>query len=103
MRLRRVRQHYLSLDRQGTLFSQLYRALKDAILSGQLAAGTRLPSTRTLAEELGLSRSTTVVVYDQLLAEGFLSARHGAGTFVAREIVRPKIARKVAKKRPLPS
>jgi len=59
------------------------RALRDAIRSGRLAAGARLPSTRALAAELGTSRGTVTAAYDQLTAEGYLIARHGSGTTVA--------------------
>ena len=63
--------------------SGLERALRDAIRSGRLAAETRLPATRVLAAELGVARNTVGAAYDQLIAEGFLYARVGAGTFVA--------------------
>ncbi|MFQ3786240.1 PLP-dependent aminotransferase family protein [Halomonas sp. A29] len=61
----------------------LYHALREWIQSGRLANGQRLPSTRQLAQELGLGRNTLLAAFDQLLAEGFLVTRHGAGTFVA--------------------
>jgi GntR family transcriptional regulator/MocR family aminotransferase len=65
---------------------QLYEQLRQAILTGQLAPGLRLPSTRTLAEELSLSRSTIVNAFEQLLAEGYLEGVIGAGTYVARTL-----------------
>lgn len=58
-------------------------ALRGAIRSGMLLPGTRLPSSRTLAVDLGLARATVVSAYDQLVAEGYLAARHGSGTRVA--------------------
>ncbi|RZQ63561.1 PLP-dependent aminotransferase family protein [Amycolatopsis suaedae] len=58
-------------------------ALREAIRSGRLAAGTRLPSSRDLAAQLGLSRGTVTTLYGQLVAEGYLLARHGSGTEVA--------------------
>ncbi|MBR7825451.1 PLP-dependent aminotransferase family protein [Actinospica sp. MGRD01-02] len=61
----------------------LERALREAIQGGRLAAGERLPATRVLATELGLSRGTVSAAYDQLVAEGYLHARHGSGTTVA--------------------
>jgi GntR family transcriptional regulator/MocR family aminotransferase len=61
----------------------LERALRDAIRSGRLAEGTRLPATRTLARELGMARGTVSAAYDQLAAEGYLLIRHGSGTRVA--------------------
>ena len=64
------------------LFEQIYTALRLHIVSGQMAAGDRLPPTRKLADELGISRTTIVTAYDQLAAEGFIEARRGAGVFV---------------------
>jgi GntR family transcriptional regulator/MocR family aminotransferase len=58
-------------------------ALRSAIRAGRLRAGTRLPSTRDLAHDLEVSRGVVVNAYEQLLAEGFLVARHGDGTRVA--------------------
>ncbi|NUO41818.1 MAG: PLP-dependent aminotransferase family protein [Streptomyces sp.] len=63
--------------------SGLERALRDAVRDGRLAPGARLPATRRLAEELGVSRGTVKAAYDQLVAEGYLTARQGAGTQVA--------------------
>ena len=65
-------------------YRQLYDGVRRAILSGLLPAGTRLPSTRTLAAELGISRTTVVTAFEQLLAEGYLEGKVGSGTFVAR-------------------
>lgn len=65
------------------LHEQLYDELRRSILSGRLAPGTRLPSTRALATNLRLSRATVVQSFGQLLDEGYLEARHGAGTFVS--------------------
>ena len=59
-------------------------SLREAIRDGRLAAGTRLPSTRVLASDLGLARGTVVEAYAQLQAEGYLSSRHGSGTWVAK-------------------
>lgn len=60
----------------------IYRALLTAIRSRRLAAGDRLPPTRALAKDLGVSRTTVAVAYERLVAEGFLESRVGAGTFV---------------------
>lgn len=65
------------------LYRQVYEGLREGILTGRLRSGTRLPATRTLAEELGLSRSTVIGAYERLRLEGFLEARVGAGTWVA--------------------
>jgi GntR family transcriptional regulator/MocR family aminotransferase len=67
----------------GDRLKSLHRQLREAIRSGRLAAGTRLPATRTLARLLGVSRNTALAAYDLLLSEGYLQARHGSGTFVA--------------------
>jgi GntR family transcriptional regulator/MocR family aminotransferase len=71
---------------RGRLQTDLYGQLRSAMLSGQLRAGTRLPSTRQLAAERRVSRTTVLAVYEQLRAEGFVDARAGAGTFVAAEL-----------------
>lgn len=57
--------------------------LRNAIRAGRLLAGTRLPSSRSLARDLGLARGTVVEAYEQLIAEGYLTARRGRGTSVA--------------------
>ena len=78
----------LKLDKQGPLYAQLYRALRSQILEGKLSPGARVPATRVLATELGLSRNVVMLAYEQLLAEGYLVARTGAGTFVADDLPR---------------
>jgi GntR family transcriptional regulator/MocR family aminotransferase len=65
------------------LFRQVYKGLRKAILSGAFPAGGRLPSTRDLAEQLGVSRTVVLLAYDQLLAEGFAVGRGGSGTYVS--------------------
>ena len=69
--------------RDGPLFRQLYTRVREAILSGALTRGEKLPSTRELAEQLGISRTVVLLAYDQLLAEGFAVGRSGSGTYVA--------------------
>ncbi|MDF1721824.1 MAG: PLP-dependent aminotransferase family protein [Minwuia sp.] len=64
-------------------FMQLYDQVRDLILRGRLGAGNRLPSSRDLAGELGVSRTTVVAAYDQLQSEGYLEQRRGSGAFVA--------------------
>ena len=61
----------------------LEAALREAVRSGRLAPGTRLPSSRSLAADLGVARNTVAGAYEQLVAEGWLVARHGSGTRVA--------------------
>jgi len=60
----------------------LEEALREAIADGRLPAGTRLPSSRSLAADLGVARNTVADAYDQLAAEGWLEARRGSGTSV---------------------
>ena len=67
------------------LYKQLYERVREEIVAGQLPPGTRLPSTRTLASELGVSRGTTALAYDHLLLEGYLESRVGQGTRVSSE------------------
>ena len=62
--------------------------LRARILDGRLAPGTRVPSSRAYAETRGVSRTTVVLAYEQLLAEGFLEGRRGSGTFVAHDLRR---------------
>ncbi len=64
------------------LHRQIYDGVRSGILAGRFAANMRLPSTRVLAAELGVARNTVVLAFDQLCAEGYLSARGGGGTRV---------------------
>ncbi len=67
----------------GPLRRRLRDSLREAIRSGRLPAGARLPSSRTLATDLAVSRGVVVDAYAQLIAEGFLTSRPGWGTAVA--------------------
>ncbi|GAA0915307.1 PLP-dependent aminotransferase family protein [Nonomuraea longicatena] len=75
----------ISLDRDSSrpLAAQLAGRLREAMLGGTPAPGERLPSTRGLAAQLGVSRTVVTEAYQQLYAEGWLDGRHGSGTFVA--------------------
>lgn len=79
------------------LHRQIYEALRGAILKGDFRAQAKLPSSRALAAQLGVSRTTVVVAYDQLYAEGYLEGKSGAGTFVAAEL--PEELRQAASSR----
>lgn len=70
---------------------RLYEATKAAILSQQLNAGCKLPSTRTLAKELGIARNTIIAAFEQLAAEGFVVTSTGSGTYVSATL--PAVAR----------
>ena len=72
------------------LRNRLYLAVRQAILSGRLPAGTELPSSRSLAKELGIARNTVLRAYELLLAEGYLEGRSGSGTFVSDRIRAPQ-------------
>ncbi|MGW5262410.1 MocR-like pyridoxine biosynthesis transcription factor PdxR [Microbispora sp. NPDC004025] len=75
---------HLVVDRAaGGLAAQIAREVREAVRSGRLAPGVRLPATRDLARDLGLSRGVVVEAYEQLVAEGVLESRTGAGTRVA--------------------
>lgn len=74
---------HLQLDGRGPLHAQLTRALKTALAGGRFGEGSRLPPTRALAREIGVSRNTVLTAYEQLRAEGFMAARVGSGSYVA--------------------
>lgn len=78
----------IKLDRNSrrSISVQLYMALRDIILSGGLRTGDRLPATRTLAREAGVSRTTVIDAIDRLAAEGMVVSRVGAGTFVSETL-----------------
>ncbi|HEY7127127.1 MAG TPA: PLP-dependent aminotransferase family protein [Ktedonobacterales bacterium] len=78
----------IHLERRGkpSLQRQLLEQVRRAILQGQLAPGRRLPSTRALAESLGISRNIVVAVYEELWSEGYLIQRRGSGTSVADDL-----------------
>ncbi|AXK32918.1 PLP-dependent aminotransferase family protein [Streptomyces armeniacus] len=90
---------HLDLDRGpgGTpvrgLRAALMRALRDAVRNGRLAPGTRLPSSRSLAADLGVARNTVADAYAELVAEGWLTARQGSGTRVARRTAAQPVRR----------
>src|ERR1700691_5728162 len=67
----------------GSLRARVERALREAVRSGRLVPGSRLPSTRALCAQLGVSRGVVVDAYSQLAAEGYLQTRRGGGTSVA--------------------
>lgn len=89
--------------------AMLFEQVRDAIAAGRLAPGERLPTSRWLADDLGISRSTVTTVYGQLVAEGLLTSRVGDGTFVAEHPVagtepppRPESVR-LTRRRPPPA
>ena len=73
----------IRLDAGGKhLYEQIYEYLRNAIVRGEIPKGERLPSSRMLADNLGVSRSTVVLAYDQLLSEGYIESHRGSGNFV---------------------
>lgn len=80
----------------------LQSALREAVRSGRLAAGTRLPSSRELAADLGVSRGLVTDAYEQLTAEGYLRSGHGSGTWVG-DAVRAAAAPAVRDRAPHPT
>jgi GntR family transcriptional regulator/MocR family aminotransferase len=79
-------------DKRGVLYVRLYQRMRALILQGAWPVGMRLPSSRRLAEDLGISRNTASLALDQLLADGWIETRNRAGTYVSTEspaLVRP--------------
>jgi GntR family transcriptional regulator/MocR family aminotransferase len=78
----------LSIDRNSTVpvGAQVALKIRAMIVSGDLTSGERLPSSRVLATDLGVSRSTITAVFDQLIAEGMISSWTGSGSFVSTEL-----------------
>src|SRR5580704_4549079 len=76
------------IDRKApkALHRQIYDAFRTTIVDGGLRPGQRIPSTRMLASELGVSRLPVLNAYNQLLAEGYFESRVGAGTIVSRSL-----------------
>jgi GntR family transcriptional regulator / MocR family aminotransferase len=76
----------IALDNDAPMYRQLYDWFRTAILEGQLKPGRRVPSTRSLAAELKVSRITVLSAFEQLYAEGYLETSVGSGTYVSRSI-----------------
>lgn len=91
----------VALDRSSgvPLPRQLAAAVRDRVVEGVLPVGHRLPSTRALATDLGVSRSVTEQAYDQLVAEGWVEGRRGSGTYVAAGAA-PRRRRRSTRPRP---
>src|SRR6266496_2701663 len=90
------------------IYQQLYDHLRTSILDGRLEKGAKIPSTRLLAAELGVSRNTVLNAYDQLIAEGYIESIEGKGTFVTQVLpeqqlsIPPHIKRQNGKLQPPP-
>ncbi len=84
------------------LYRQLYDAIRDAILEERLQSGHRLPASRIFASELGVSRNTVALAFEQLMIEGYLKGRVGSGTYVTDDLPEKLLqARPSAHKQPL--
>ena len=95
----------LTIDRHAgatTLHQQIYHSFRTAIANGRLVGGARLPGSRVLADDLGVSRTTILNAYDRLRLEGYIGGRAGGGTYVAN-LSQPKIAARLARNRPIVS
>src|SRR3977135_223883 len=66
-----------------SLQAQFFKQIHGLIVSGRLRPGARLPGSRALSEQLGVSRNTIILAYETLAAEGYLECREGAGTYVS--------------------
>jgi GntR family transcriptional regulator / MocR family aminotransferase len=92
-RRRKVLDLPIRLDRSiRTQGQQVHAALRSAIIDGLLEPGMKLPSSRSLAEQIGVRRNAIVTAYEHLLSDGLVEARHGAGTYVATELPAPPAA-----------
>ncbi|WP_411081954.1 PLP-dependent aminotransferase family protein [Streptomyces sp. cmx-18-6] len=92
----------LHLEPVGTgLRSGLMEALREAVRTGRLTPGTRLPSSRALAADLGIARNTVADAYAELVAEGWLTARQGSGTRVAQRSAPRRAAQAASRSRPV--
>ena len=78
------------------LSRQIYMQVRSAVLSGALRAGTRVPSSRVMASQLGVARASVVSAYEQLLAEGYVESRGGL-------VRRSRSSARRCRRRPLPS
>src|ERR1700729_4350557 len=92
---------YIAFDRSSGVpfYTQIYDGYRMAILSGRLGPGQRLPSTRTLASELQISRLPVLNAFEQLLHEGYLEGKVGSGTYV-RDCIPDDVARPMRLRRP---
>lgn len=95
-----VVEFFIDREQPGSLATALYEQLRDAIVSGRLRDGERVPPSRELAGELGISRHTVTTVYGRLVAEGFLAGRAGGGTQVAYGAARVRSSERPTDLRP---
>ena len=77
----------LTLDPHRPLNRNVYAALREAVLDRRIVPGSKLPSSRALAADLGVSRNTVLYAYEQLAAEGYVETRVGSGTYVIDSLI----------------
>lgn len=77
---------HLNHSSPAPLYRQLYNVIRESILSGRFKGGLKLPSTRTIAKELHVSRNTVILAFEQLMVEGYIKGKAGAGTYVTDDI-----------------
>lgn len=79
----------ISIDKESStaIYEQIYEQLKNQILSGVLSPGTRLPATRTFADDYHVSRNSVLTAYRQLLSEGYIRSRTGSGYYVENNVL----------------
>ena len=82
----------LDRDSATPVFRQIYAQVRAAVLARTLGPGTRLPSSRALAAQLGAARASVVAAYEQLLAEGYAFGRTGSGTYVSTDLPEAVVA-----------
>ena len=78
---------HLDPDSDESLQAQLHRRIADAVISGQLAAGEPIPSSRRLAKQLGIARNTVILTYQRMVEQGFLVSRQRSGYYVNDDIL----------------
>ena len=82
---------YLDPDSSLSLQNQIRQKIVAGIMSGAFPPGTRLPASRKLAEQLGVSRNTVVLAYEQLVTEGFADSRERSGLFVNENVLEGRV------------
>lgn len=88
---------HINLNREGklSLSRQIYRSVKESILSGKIDGGTKLPSSRELSEELHVARNVVIEGYEQLIAEGYVYSKNGSGTYISEGVIISDLEHKV--------
>lgn len=87
---------HINLNREDklSLSRQIYRSVKESMLSGKIAGGAKLPSSRELAGELHVARNVVIGSYEQLIAEGYAYSKSGSGTYISEGVVMPSSVHK---------